>query len=373
MLITKPVRLVVKPVSVPDTRLTESAQCVYLAARQFARKPIDSDAVKRTMIRTQSRVAVDISTTDIVDKLSPTWQRSSEKIANQLGTYLTRTDYTFHRNSATVKQIYLKFSELNKKEGKIFDHSDKWQPADIWAIAGKVDVSRVKTIDQLNRYLKDKLAAGLIVPISLKQSVGLKPVTIERMNASDSVNVRNTETLPKIAGLQVNTGNQTWMSSKMVKINFKLEGNKSGWFELRQSKPGADVGLETVIRTSAARHGKLNKSVLIQAIRHAGGTVKIPDEKKINKMSIDNNQELIEACYNLAMSLDKQSSVTPDQFTEMLHQKKDRNWLASKYIGMLYIESIGKLSTDKQTQIVAELYSHGLVVGELAAPFLKVQ
>lgn len=370
---TKPVRIVVKPTNVPDTRLAEGAQCVYLAARQFARKDIDSDAVKRTMVRTASRVQIDIPTTNIVDKLSPTWQRSSEKIANYLGVYLKRQDYVFHRNSPVVKQIYFKFSELNKAEGKPFAQSDKWQPADIWAIAGKVDVSRIKTIDQLNRYFKDKIDAGLIIPISLKQSVGKKVVKATRMNIDPQKKAKRVD-LPKFDQTLVSTGGKDWTSSKMVKIDVDLEQNKRGYFELRQSKPGADVNAEFVIRGSPVRHGKLRRQVILDALKHAGSNLKLPDERAINKASIAGDNDLIIKTYNLAQELAK-ANLSLDQFQAFIEEKhlKDPNWLASKYIGMLYIQAVNKLPAQKQNQFVAELYTHALAAGDLTAPFIKVE
>lgn len=361
-----------KPVSVPDTRLTESAQAVYLAAAQFARKDIDSAYVKTHMTRTASRVDVDMSTVGIVDKLNPTWQRSSEKIANYLRQKFKRTDYVFHRNSATVKSIYNKFLELNKKEGRVFAQSDKWNPADIWAIAGKVNVQNIKTIDGLNRYLRSAMAKGLIIPISLKQSVGLKPVSAKAVN-TDEQTTSIIQELPKFKAAQISTGGTNWTSSKMTKIDFVLEKGKSGHFELRQSKPGADVNGEMVIRTSAARHGKINGAHIRDAIRNNGGTIKIPNERELNQRSQVFDPVLIQQTYDLAKKLDPLSSLPIEQFRDMLEKKKDYSWLASKYVGMLYIEAIQKLTAPKRDQVVRDIYSHALVAGELAGPFLKVE
>lgn len=369
----KKVRIIIKPAAVPDTRLTEAAQCVYLAAAQFARKDVDSEYVKSHIVRTASRVAVDMPTTDIVDKLNPKWQRSSEKIANYLRTYLKRTDYVFHRNSAVVKSIYAKFAELNKAEGKPFAQSDKWNPADIWAIAGVVNVSRLTSIDQLNRYLRNSIEKGLIIPISLKQTTGPSKVKATPVNVTAADNSTGLVDLPKFKQLRVNTGKTDWTTSKQVNVEFILEKGRLGHFEFRLSKAGAALNGEMIIRSSAARHGKINIKNVEQTIREAGGTLKLPDHREIAQLSMDFDEELMRATFDLASSLDNTSTVTFDKFKGNLLQKRDLSWLASKYQALLVAQSISKLSDQKKNQVIVQLYSHALVAGELAGPFIKVE
>jgi hypothetical protein len=370
----KEVRIVVKPLTrgVPDTRLTESAQCVYLAARQFARKDITSDFVASHMVRTASRVAVDMTTAGIVDKLSPEWQRSSEKIANQFGKSLTRTDYTFHRNSSIIKSIYAKFSELNLAQGRIFRQADKWNPADIWAIAGVVNVSKIKSIDALNEYLRKAIEKKLILPISLKMTAGLKPVTWTSVNTGPA-HAKTNELSPRYTGSKVNTGRTDWMSAKMAKVEFSLSGGKSGWFDLRQSSPGAAINGEMQLRHhQSAQHGKVHDSIFTQAIRQAGGNLRLPNHIELNRRSVAYDPQLIQDTFDLATKLDPQSKVTVEQFNNMLEEKKDPNWLASKYSAMLIVDAIEKLPIDKRHDVVATVYSHALALGELAGPFIKV-
>lgn len=374
MITTKAVRLTIKPLKGGSNEaLTESAQCVYLAAAQFARKNIDSDFVKRNMIRTASRVDVNFPTNEIVDKLSPAWQKSCEKIANELRRYLKRTDYVFHRDSPIVKSIYAKFNELNKAEGKRFANTNKWQPADIWAIAGVVNVSKIKSIEELNQYLRAKLEAGMIIPISLKMVAPTAQVKIEPTNLSNTPKPMFGP-IPKFDHIRVSTGKSNWTSSNQSQIRFKLANMKTGWFELRTFDSQGDVRASlNLSENQRAQHGKVNGKEIAKYVREAGGYIPMPDIQQLRQQSYHLDSKLIDKVYTLAQKL-APANTSREEFVQTLKSKTSPSplWLSSKLQSMTIVQAFENLVPQKKDEVVQRMYSYAKAEGELTAPFLKV-
>ncbi len=365
-------RLVFKPLKTINTKLAESAQCVYCAAAQYARNDIDDAFVHQNIERFKAMFDVDETIANVLETLSPTWKTSSILIANHVRKKLRHGDYVFHRNSNITKAIYAKFGELNKAEGRPFAQSDKWNPADIWAVrrSVRVDVSKCTSLNGLNQYLRDAIDKGDVVPISLKQVTKIAKISTINTNEAHSKPKTKGEAA-SLKGLFSNTGKSTWMSSKNCKITF-TSGTKDMQLVLRSPYPRAPVNGELQQRGSSAQHGKVNGKVIHRVIHSCGANYRIPDQGQINTWSYNKDPKLIKAVFDLAQKHDKGSKVTLAEFSTFIRQEKDYDWLASKYGALIHLDAFASLNPIKRSQAINMIYSHGSSAHELSGPFLKV-
>jgi hypothetical protein len=371
----KPARITFKPAVIAlDSRLTalmESAQCMYLAAQQVARRSIDTAYLKANLNRVKAFYEIDVKEKDIFERLTKDWIKSHEMIANHLGPKLKGNDYVFHRNSSIVQQIYAMYSKLNREQ-KVFSAPDKWNPADIWAIRRGYNLNGMSSVaswDEFNNWLREAIDSRDLVPISLKKVA--KVPKISTVNTNEDRNKPKEEHVStKFTSLRANTGKKDWTTSKNVQICFS-KGQSEFYVELRQSAPGKKLNGELNKRRDVARHGKILIEKIISIAEKLGQKVTLPDRAETAKKSAAYDSELINKVTDLANKLEN-DHVPAEQLTQMLQQKQDPDWLQSKYEGLLILEAFSKMNDQKKEQAVEGLYSAASAANDLAGPFLKV-
>jgi hypothetical protein len=359
-----------------NTSLMECAQCLYMAAYQIARKPIDSTFVQNNLPRIRSLINIDSDVTKVLDAMDASWRKSSEIIANHLGPKLRASDYVFHRNSTIVQSIYKKYAELNRTD-RIFNHPDKWNPADIWAIrrSAMLTLNDVGSWDEFNQKLRQLIDSNAMIPISLKKVV--KSPKLVTANTSDAMKKMAATEHPvektEYVGFKVSTGTSDWTSSKNCKIMMK-KGTQVIDVEVRQSKGGAQINGELKIKKTAARHGKIHMNSFVSIFKGFHVVLQVPTQRELNKASADLDPQLIDDTYALASKLDRTSHVTLQSFTDFVHNKgkSDPDWLGSKYGALLVVEAFSKLSDSDKNKACSRLYSTAAASNDLAGPYLKV-
>jgi hypothetical protein len=255
---------------------------------------------------------------------------------------------------------------------KVFSAPDKWNPADIWAIRrgyNLIGMNNIESWDEFNNWLRDGIDDGDIVPISLKK-VNKNP-KITSVNTNESRNKPKEEHVDtKFTGLQANTGRTNWTTSKNVRICFS-KGQSEFYVELRQSRPGAKLNGELNKKRDVARHGKILIDKILSILQKLGQQVSLPDRATTAKLSAQFDPDLINKVVVIANKLEN-DHVTAEQVSTMLQEKKDPDWLQSKYEGLLILEAFNKLNDHKKEQAVEALYSAASAANDLAGPFLKV-
>lgn len=358
------------------TAISENAQCIYLAAAQFKRSKIDASFVTANIKKFESNFDIDTSVDKILANLDAGWIKSLELIANHVYPKLRGSNYVFHRNSRSVQMIYKKYSELNK-ETKLFNHPDKWNPADIWAIQrGWIpNMNQIKSFDELNTWMREAIDKGIMIPISLKKvTKNPKIATVNTNEAMQSASSGVIAARTIYKDFVISTGKSDWTSSKNVKINM-MKGSTRMNIEIRQSKGGAVINGEMKINNNPARHGKLNFEHAFQKIfKELGQRIEIPEKAKLNHQSKICDPELVRKVFDLATKLDHSSTIKFDVFQTFIgtKSKEDPDWLASKYEGMLVLEAFSKMSDKDKQKACERLYSQASAANELAGPFLKV-
>lgn len=374
---SKTIRIVFKPTKNVVTRQAEGAQCAFLAMAQLEGDgSISLDSWDEVY---NKYVDIDTSISEMIEILTDDWLKSSEKIARHLSKKLNFTDYVFHRNSKNVQQIYRKFNELNKllHISDQFTHSDKWQPADIWAIREntEMNLSSCKSISELNNWLTSMLDIGSIIPISLKKNDRTKP-NIIRVNVDGANNVQaDVEFLYS----KISTGKSNWMSSKNTAMVFKRD-DKSGTITFRNSSPRAATNAEISMVGCNYNLGKLKREVVSDIInKYAAIPIPLYDLDDIRKRSYDLDPTLIRQVYDLASLLDPCSEIEYKVFEQFIADKAnnrhtpDRDWLSSKYQSMLILQSFGSIPTNTRQLVFHAIFQKAVAMDKLCAPRLEVK
>jgi hypothetical protein len=359
-----------------NTALMEAAQCIWLAAAQTKRGPITSSWVLQNVNKIRGSFQVSSPVDKVLDAMDDSWRKSSELIANHVYARLRHNNYVFHHDSQDVRRIYSEYSRLNRAN-KMFSQSDKWNPADIWAIRRgfHLSFSKIESFDELNAYMRELIDDGHLLPISLKK-VGKQP-KISTVNTNEAIQKAATNKTiaakTEFVAARVNTGRTTWMSSKNCKIEM-MKGKTDMNIEIRQSRPGAAINGELKVRNTPARHGKIHLKAFERIFNQLGQHLHMSDHAQLSKKSEELDVELIMKVFHLAKKLDKQSTVTEDEFKKFIdtHGKDDPDWLASKYEAMLVIDAFNNLSPTNKQHACERLYSQAAAANELAGPFLKV-
>ncbi len=175
------------------TRLTESAQCVYNSAC-YASQAYTHAGLKKN----STKFDVDEEINNILTKLSDDWISSSKLTAENLKKRFPKRNYTHHRGSRWVGELYNHYKELNKGAGKPFGDENKWNPADIWMCTPKGEsalrkIKQTETLVDLNNMLIEYYNTGDIVGVSLKKVVG--SVTAKEMNVGANRSTYNFESM----------------------------------------------------------------------------------------------------------------------------------------------------------------------------------
>jgi hypothetical protein len=359
-----------------NTALMEAAQCIYLAAAQTHRGPVTSTWVQQNINRIRQFFDVSSSIDKIFDALDDGWRKSSELIGNHLYSKLRHNNYVFHHDSQTVRNIYKEYSRLNRLN-KQFSQSDKWNPADIWAIRRgyRPDFSKLESFDEFNSAIRDMIDQGNMVPISLKK-VAKNPKVLT-INTTEAIQKASQTTSiaakTEFMAAKANTGRTNWMSSKNCKIEI-AKGKIDMSIELRQSRPGAIVNGELKVKRTVARHGKIHVNQFARIFDSLGVKLETFDVRKINEQSENLDPVLIQQVYDMANKLEPHPKVTMEEFRKFIneHGKTDPDWLGSKYESLVVLTAFMKLSDADKHKAVERLYSQAAASNELAGPYLKV-
>jgi hypothetical protein len=356
------------------TAVSECAQCIFLAAAQLKRGRIDASFVTTNLAKIQHNFDIDTPAEQVLEQLDAGWIKSCELIANHVYPKLRASNYAFHRNSRSVQSIYKKYSELNRE--RLFNHPDKWNPADIWAIRrGWVpNMDAIESFDEFNTWMRELIDKGTLLPISLKK-VDRNP-KIATVNTNEAIQNASSGTIAArtlYKDFVISTGKKDWTSSKNVKINM-TKGSKQMNIEIRQSKGGAAINGELKIANNPARHGKLHHKIFERIFQQLGHPFTLPDKTKLNAQSKIADPELVRKTYDLAKKLDRTSTVSFEDFQEFISakSKEDQDWLGSKYEGMIILEAFSKMSSHDKQKACERLYSQASAANELAGPYLKV-
>lgn len=323
------------------TKTVESAQCAYLAAAYYG-KDFSDESIKRVV----SKFDTDESLERILTKLPQDWVDSCIISANLFKTKFANKSYTFHRGSSWVNKLESHWTKLNRAEGE-FSNLNKWSPADIYAVSSdgmRIDLTKARTIQELNSMMLKALDSRDIIGISLKKVKG-----------SASIQYKNTD------------GNRK--GYKFKKLSIGLRGffesgdgyvffNDGGKIQFRRF----GTTWQGEIKGKNANMGKLSGGPIGSIMKRY--KVNLKPQRDIVKKT----ESLYKDFYKFYSHLENRPMKYEDFKIEV--DKKDQNWWISKWLTaqlLYYIDT----QRDKDG-IVTEMIGYAASESQLSGPYIKI-
>ena len=327
------------------TKLGESAQCVYAAAKFYNKGDYSS---KSLLESARKHTETDEQDTKIANDLTGDWQESSVAIAERLFLEFSGKNYTFYRGKDFMTKVENKFASLNRIERE-FTNINKWSPADIYMATqtGKnVKLDSAKSILELNTILLNNLKSKDIIGVSLKKSETGKPKL-------KYINVDNTRPKFKYTGLITNKG-PNFFSAKDVYLKFD-----GGEIQFRTFAPT----WQGEIKGKYANQGKVSGGPLANIIKRTANKILTP-QRNIAKGNID-----VDKFYTYYSEIITGQKLNKQKFLSEL-AIKPRDWQISKFLGSELLYHVKK-STNKDS-IISAILGYASSQSQLSAPYVKL-
>lgn len=324
------------------TRLTESAQCLYLAAHYYGK-----DYTGRTLKSVAKYVDVDEKIDNIINKLPDVWIKSCMLTAETFKKK-HRGRFKFHRGSRWVDRLEKKWKALNKKE-QAFSNLNKWSPADIYAVTQSFENetwSDCNSILELNAKMRKLFGSGDVIGISLKQVQGRAKYAIKNMTSDRATYEFKDLTIGLRGFFQSNDG---YLMYNGGKIQFRTFG--STW--------------QGEIKGTFANMGKISGGPITSTLNRVVGLSLKRQNEIVNK-----TEALIDEMYTFYKGL-VDSPLSKDDFRKEL-DKKDQVFWVSKWLTAQLLYNINKLSKTKKDTAVGALISYAASESDLSGPYCKI-
>lgn len=333
------------------TKITESAQAVYAAARWMGKTDYSNAALETAY----KSARTDEILSNILNELPKEWRESSILGAEKLFAEFGSKSYTFHRGSGWVERLEKHFKKLNSKE-KVFSNLNKWSPADIYmvsAVGASIKFDETTNVLELNNVLSDALRKRDIIPVSLKLMKKTAKLSFENFGVDK----------PLVKFDKFTTGNKGFFGAKDVYIYFTVNGKI-------QFRTFSATTFQGEIKGKQANQGKLSFGP-IQVILRGLGIPTLTEPPKLRSSITKRNGEFLNLFYEFYTRLaNDPTKMSLAAFIEQCYEKGE-DWMFSKYIGCELIATIKKHNCEDH--FVTACIQYASSNSELSAPFVKLQ
>lgn len=325
------------------TRTTESAQCAYLAAAYNAK-----DFSEASIKKVKAKFDTDESLDNILTKVPPQWEDSCIITAKAFKKKYSNKGYVFHRGSSWVNELESHWKLLNRRERE-FSNLNKWSPADIYAVSSagqRIELTKTRTILELNQLMKEALASRDIIGISLKQVKG-----------SATIAEKNTKPKPVTYKYdKMSLGLRGFFQSQDGYVYF----NDGGKIQFRRF----GTTWQGEIKGKTANMGKISGGPIVNLMKR--NRIKIKPQKDITKKT----PALMKEFYNFYKHFESRP-MTYAKFEEEVDQK-DMNWYISKWLTAQLLFHIDKQPKKMKDMIVSEMIGYAASESQLSGPYIKI-
>lgn len=368
--LNKTVKIGLKPlggsagVGAQVTATGEQAQTIYCALAQD-NYSLDYPDVIKNFNKVNAGFKITETPSSILKRLPRQWQLTCQRIALVLKEFLAINGsgrYVFHRGTHVATKIEQTFTRVNKQlpDTNKFARKDKWNPADIWAIKQgfNLQLASIKSVEELNAYLREMMLSGNLFGISLKMSDQQPHVQL--------VNQGTAKSSARFGSIALFLPGKTIMSSKSAHL-FATKDNKVIDIEMRAEKNL--VAWSAEIKGKTARHGKIQYGRIASMLKDITGE-DLPSSLSVRERVLKADPKIIDEIYQGA-SIIASLGMTEDEFYRQL-ASKDPGWLWSRYLGVKVLTVIHHASAEVKDQIIEAMIAYMASSNELSAPFVKV-
>lgn len=362
------------------TKIAESAQCLFAAARFYVQSKDLSPAMITEDMMKKALPYCDVDDPHIVknifERLDVDWHVSLCLTANKLydlyGSVKGAKNYIFHRGSKFVDTFEHSFKHWNDDMGKFFSNINKYTPADIWMTARKFKDFKWDKMTmcggggcfgEANKFLLEAYESRDIIGISLKKT-SHAPVSYYNMPGMAKYTFKYT-------GYTLTSGD--FWGSKDVYIKY----NK-GKIQFRSfsSRPTSWQG---EIKGAEANLGKIGGGVITKVV-HATFPRKDKDIFAISESNVISEEvkkpknlpeDFVKDFHYYYKGLARGTKLTLDQIAVGL-RKKEATWIYSKYLGMELLTLFEDLSGREKDTLISNMLLYAMSASPDSAPFVKI-
>lgn len=346
-----------------QTGIIESAQCYYCAAvANVLNKECTNEDITVEILQNAEQYVNTTHTLSDVLTIDVSWVNSSITVANTLfSTQHINKDSRYYRKKNLMKQIYDTKRNITKKSN-IEIQDDRWNPGDIWISNMNDNLEDHNNLLEFNRYIRDLLLSKKLLSVSLKKVS--KEANIEYYNVNEF-----DDRLLSIENVYI-SGGKTYRSEffNNKSVVFTCDGSEcemrsTNWlssftlsFRTNKNARSGSCGTNTV--NYFLQENGINK---ISSVKNISSKIKNKDESFINdfcelylKVTKDNiNEEFISKLKNC------------------YENKKNMDWIFSKYIGMEIIQRL-TLENDGSKRALTDIINFAKSRSKLSSAFIKI-
>ena len=350
-----------------NTKTQESSQALVNSLRQNeGTLSLNNLSNTENLKKAYNNVDVDESLEKMINFIQNSdWKESLVGTANILANKFG-TDYTQHRGSSFVNNLYDQYNKLRKEDeriGKGRIGSDKWNPADIWMVKEGLEstlnnlITSTTDLDELNVLLLQQYLDKNLIGVSLKKT-DLSPKTSEY----------NTTGLTQNIDYVYGGYKPLNFSTKSTFIFYDKNDNE---IEFRSFPAFAGQ-----IKGSKAAGGKIGETALNVVFSNLNlpqleNPKSVTNENFIELWNKFSDQSLNEKTLNQNLQDISNSKTRGQDYTKGEAGAKD--WLQSRYFGLQVLDRIDKAgSQEAKNQVMVDMLKYAASNSNWSSAFIKI-
>lgn len=353
-----------------ETARNESAQCLYLALRQyvFGRDLKDDELISEKEFKEAANyIEVDVKFEDLL-MLPPEWKLSSIRGANKISEELGNKQYKFYRGKGfDDKEIKNAFARVRSQTP--FSSEDKWNPADIWIAStdfNPKELDSIDTIDGLNQYLLEKYQSKQLFGVSLKK--------IEGQPRLDKKNYDSASKIKKASQIGLKRYSLIFQQRNSIPMDiYYYFGNGSqDRFQARNFGGDSTGSFQLELKGVSANQGRIGGGSVYKILNHLGVRASFNNTQLWSDCSdrSSKKQQISEEIYDLLKKYKADGLPDKGSAISIIMQQK-QSYRYSKLAGLRLLDSIK--TSGKENEIIKELYLYGSSEGAQSGFYLKLQ
>jgi len=349
-----------------QTRVTESAQCLWCAAMLESGNPnTEFEYFTDSVLKAAAKhISVDAKMEEMLN-IPDQWKHSAHITAQLLlaENYISK-GMTFHRGDRGMKSIYDAKNDAYKNQGLAIMKDDKWNPGDIWAMSPGFDIKSIPTdsVVALQRAILDLFVKRELVGISLKlvkKNPKTKEYNVKLPPDTDDYKIK------AFGAKALTSGRGDFWSSKGGEIIYD-----AGKLSI---KDGSNFGrIKVEIMGKTARGGGAGWGYIAIALEQAFKKAsKLPGAKEIAAIARKierGDKKAIEEMYKVV------NLVEPMPYALFASKIKEQegHWIHAKYGVCLLLAPIAKIGGLAANRFITKIINYAASSTEDSSAFVKV-
>lgn len=276
------------------------------------------------------------------------WANTFIESANILYKTYTNSNFEQHRGSEFVDKIYGAFAVAKKEKG-LSMQANKWNPADIWLVDKSIIGMNFPTnLQELNGTLVNLFSDNLLIGVSLK-----------KLGAKASLSVYNLDEKSKEGHQYIGYDSRSTNNNSVVEYD-------GGKITFRTFNYATNFAGE--IQGKTAAHGKIGLNI-INDILNQNNSSQLLSTKEVQDKIKSKDKEFISDFFNIYTKLVE--SINLEEFNDILN-KKDLNYLVSKYISLKLVSIIESKPKSTQDEIISDIIRYASSSTKSSSVFVKI-